>query len=515
MKRLKVGVIDLITNTTEGNWFQTNVMQPEFAAIMPQCVAVWAEELGCEVFYETFTGPEDLLGCMPGDLDILFISCFSRSSFLAYGVSAAYRRRGAVTVLGGPHARSFPEHSLGYFDYVCQLTDQELIKSLLKDFAPQRRGVLLNAAAQPKELPKVRQRARFIDVGINKGTRFFKVVPMIGSLGCPYTCSFCIDAPIPYNTLPYADLIDDLRFSKQRWGADVMVGWHDPNFGVRFKDYMGLIEESGTELHHIAESSMSLLGEENLKALRKNNFVAILPGIESWYEFNAKAGQTKRAGGMEKVARVAEHINQIQSYIFCVQANFVLGLDSDVGAEPWELTKRFLDLSPGAIPAYSIVTDFQNAPLSDSLKQEKRTTYVPYPLLDNNFAFNVKLKNYGPLEFYDRLIDLMEHSWSLKALARRFMANPHWLVKGLNLGRGFTEGKGRLRHHKIMRARLANDRDFLRFVAGDRELPPAFFFEAIRQQAGRYAELLPRELLTPAGFVASVKRPAESAGLPA
>jgi hypothetical protein len=53
--------------------------------------------------------------------------------------------------------------------------------------------------------------------------------------------------------------------------------------------------------------------------------------------------------GMNKVRQIAEHVNLILSYIPYVQTNSVLGLDADEGAEPFELTKRFLDLTPGAI----------------------------------------------------------------------------------------------------------------------------------------------------------------------
>jgi len=34
-------------------------------------------------------------------------------------------------------------------------------------------------------------------------TSLIQVVPMIGSLGCPYTCDFCIDATIPYQPLDF------------------------------------------------------------------------------------------------------------------------------------------------------------------------------------------------------------------------------------------------------------------------------------------------------------------------
>ena len=63
-----------------------------------------------------------------------------------------------------------------------------------------------------------------------------------------------------------------------------------------------------------------------------------------------------RNRGLDKVRHVSEHINLILQYIPFVQTNFILGLDSDEGAEPFELTKTFLDLTPGAYPAFSLCT---------------------------------------------------------------------------------------------------------------------------------------------------------------
>jgi len=57
---------------------------------------------------------------------------------------------------------------------------------------------------------------------------------MIGSLGCPYTCSFCIDSTVDYQPLSFQQLRDDLTFIQTKI-KNPILGWHDPNFGVRFE----------------------------------------------------------------------------------------------------------------------------------------------------------------------------------------------------------------------------------------------------------------------------------------
>src|SRR5262249_17895393 len=153
----------------------------------------------------------------------------------------------------------------------------------------------------------------------------------LGSLGCPYTCSFCIDAAVPYQPLDFDVLKQDLRFLLKQFRRPAVV-WHDPNFGVRFDDYLGAIEEAvpPDRIDFIAESSLSLLSEPHLRRLGKNGFKALLPGIESWFDLGNKA-KTGARRGQDKVRQVSEHVNLILRHVPYVQTNFVLGLDADAG----------------------------------------------------------------------------------------------------------------------------------------------------------------------------------------
>ena len=108
-------------------------MNANFASIMPQVLAVWCEEEGHDVTYVCYTGSGSLLTDLPLKSDLIFIGAFTEAAQTAYALSNLLRSHGAVTVLGGPHARCYPEDAVNYFDYVVGLTDKNIIQDILLD----------------------------------------------------------------------------------------------------------------------------------------------------------------------------------------------------------------------------------------------------------------------------------------------------------------------------------------------------------------------------------------------
>ncbi len=498
MRPLRVTIIDLVTKGPTNSLY-ARMMNQNLASIMPQVVAVWCEELGHKVRFICYTGREDLHQELVEETDIVFIGSFTRSALTAYAISNLFRSRGAVTVLGGPHARSYPQDSAQYFDYVLGFTDKPLIHDILTDCAPHRPvGQHLQAAKQPMELPGVRERWKFIEPTIDKAPAAnFKIVPMIGSMGCPYTCGFCVDAEVDYQPLSFDQISEDLKFLLTKLKRPI-VAWHDPNFGVRFEEYMNAIDTAipPNRIDFIAESTLSILTEPHLKRMQQNGFRAILPGVESWYDMGGKS-KTGRQVGEEKVKQVSDHINMILRYIPYIQVNFVLGLDSEEGAEPFELTKKFLDAAPGAFPAFSLLTAYgQSAPYNLTLQQDGRVLPVPFHFLDNNHAMNVKPQNYSWPEFYDHVIDISEHAFSWPMIAKRFMKNRGMIPKWYNFVRSVsTGGFGRINYHKKVRKQLDAKTGLRPFLEGDTTELPSFYHRKIRKKLGPLWEMLPSEAM--------------------
>jgi len=468
-------------------------MNANLASIMTQVIGVWCEEGGHDVTFVCYTGFENLIDELPHNVDLIFIGAFTEAAQTAYALSNLFRSRGAVTVLGGPHARCYPQDSIRYFDYVVGFTDKNVIHEILQDCSPhQPMGLHIAARQQPASLPGVRERWKFIEPTLRKAP-LIKVVPMLGSLGCPYTCSFCIDSVVPYQPLDFEVMKEDLSFLLRKFKRP-LVGWHDPNFGVRFDDYMNAIEEAAPpdSIDFIAESSLSLLSEPHVRRLKRNGFKALLPGIESWYDLGDKS-RTGRITGLDKVKQVSEQVNMIMRSIPYVQTNFVLGLDTDKGAEPFELTKKFVDMTPGAFPVYSLLSAFgQAAPLNLEFQRADRVLPFPFHFLDNNRAMNVKPKNYSWSEFYDHVIDLGKHTFSVRAIAKRLRSNNGMVPGWMNLVRAVSsEGFGRIKYNTKVRQRLETDLQFRNYFERETTELPKFYEDQAKKDLGPLWDWLP------------------------
>ena len=133
----KVGVMDIIHDAGPSistfAQLETQLVFKQYAAIMPQVVKVWCQRMGCDVSYATHFSQAPLLSQLPDDLDVVFVYCCTQEAHMAYALSRYYQKRGCLTVLGGPHAHSFPEDAERFFDVIVGACNEELIREILVD----------------------------------------------------------------------------------------------------------------------------------------------------------------------------------------------------------------------------------------------------------------------------------------------------------------------------------------------------------------------------------------------
>jgi len=152
-----------------------------------------------------------------------------------------------------------------------------------------------------------------------------------------------------------------------------------------------------------------------------------------------------------------------------------------------------VDKSPAAFPGYSLLTAFcEAAPLNLEYQRQNRLLPFPFHFLNNHLAMNLKPKNYEWVDFYDKVIDLTEYTFSKKAIYRRFMATPQFTPKWLNFLRAVSsEGYGRLKFYNSIRKNLKEDRQFRSFFEGQTTQLPPFYSRIIQHDLGSWWNWLP------------------------
>ena len=167
---------------------------------MPQSIAVWCRQLGHRV-HTGHWGQVDPLSLVPSDVDVILHQLLYSIQRVGLCDRYDFRKRKSLTVIGGPHARSFPTDCTRFFDIVVQNCDRQLIGEILRNrFDPPQVVSAHSPSSTSRQLRNGCLRSgslHFIEIGQPGGS----TRPMLSSLGCPYDCSFCIDWDTKYVTL--------------------------------------------------------------------------------------------------------------------------------------------------------------------------------------------------------------------------------------------------------------------------------------------------------------------------
>ena len=492
---MRVGVLEILRAERSRHWSHSayaHYFVKQYASVMPQAVSVWCRQMGHESFYATYYGQGDAKDLLPDDLDVVFISTYTQASALAYALAKLFRRDGALTVIGGPHSKSFPDDCRRFFDVVVLDCDKTLVEDILTQ-AP--KGETVTSGRQLKDLPTVEERMPEIEASIFSGGKPYisSTVPMLASIGCPYACDFCIDWSNPFTLLPLDRLEADLRFIFEKY-PKLKVSFHDPNFAVRFDEVFSVLEKipHGNRSYYIMESSLSILRTSRLEQLRSTGCLYVAPGVESWSAYSNKSGVGSKQADHVKLNQVVDHFQLIREYVPGMQANLMFGLDGDEGDRPAELTKEFMSRAPFVWPTINIPTPFGGTPMYDRYLDEGRIlTSMPFAFY---YAPHIvtTLKNYDPVTYYEHLVDMYSHMASPAVVMKRLITTPGYPLRVLHALR--SQGAWRIqREYKRILQVMKTDRDHRAFHEGRSKALPEYYHRKFEAALGPYAELLSRE----------------------
>jgi hypothetical protein len=174
----------------------------------------------------------------------------------------------------------------------------------------------------------------------------------------------------------------------------------------------------------------------------------------------------------------------------------VLGLDTDHGDEPFELTRTFVDRVPFVWPNINMLTPYGGTPMHSAMAREGRLLpAMPLALYCSPYLAFVP-RHYEPVAFYDRLIALLVHCVSMRMTARRLTARVSTALGLARLGqtvavrRDISEMRG-------VRDALRSDLKLRRFHEGRGADIPPLYLAQLRKRLGPLRDLLSAEDLRP------------------
>jgi hypothetical protein len=374
--------------------------------------------------------------------------------------------------------------------------DKALVDEILRGAFE--RGTTVTSHRTLTEIPSVEERLPDIRrASLTEGRPPLAAnVALLSSVGCPYTCGFCVDWNNPYASVPRERLEADLLFVSRNLPG-VFVSYHDPNFGVQFDQTLDAIESvpAGARNPYIMESSLSILKGPRLKRLKESNCFYVAPGVESWDDYSNKAGVGAQVG-WDKVARVVAHFREIHEYVPNLQANFIFGSDVDRGEEPVRMTQEFIRQVPYVWPTINIPVPFGRTPLYDSYRADGRIlSTLPFSFYYMPHLVTT-LKHYQPIDYYGKLIEIYASANSIGHLGRRLASTPDNSLRVLYVLRTLAL-QTTLSKLRRARARLQRDQDLLAYHNGDTQRLPTYYRRLYASRLGRYAELISEADSTP------------------
>lgn len=173
---MRVGIIAVFVDYHRRGNHHRGVLQPQIGPLIAALLPDWCE---VEIVNDTWDDPD--WSC---SYDLVFLSCLHSDFDRARQISHYFRRRGALTVLGGGMASSFPQMCRPYFDAVVIGDPEDTVAQVAADARAGRlQAVYRSSGYDAERVPT----PRMADVAHQQ------IFPLAveATRGCPYACDFC------------------------------------------------------------------------------------------------------------------------------------------------------------------------------------------------------------------------------------------------------------------------------------------------------------------------------------
>jgi len=293
--------------------------------------------------------------------DLVGITCNTPNAQHVYRMAAAFRARGRMVVLGGPHATLLPAEADQHADAVVIGEAEETWPQVLEDAA---RGVLQRRYAAERAplldaLPRPRR-------DLLAGRRLLGET-IIATRGCPHRCTYCNLRQIYFPEVrfrPVADIVAEVKSFRSPffafWDDHLFM---DPAYALSL--FEGLAETGKRWAAMVTPASTT--DERLLAAAAKAGCACLFLGIESF----SRESLLEANKGFNRPEDYGECVARIHRHKILVQAGIVFGFDGD-DATIFEKTLAETERIGIDGATVSILTPFPGSLLYQRLEREQR-----------------------------------------------------------------------------------------------------------------------------------------------
>lgn len=358
--------------------------------------------------------------------DLIGITCNTPNATHVYTLADAFRARGRMVVLGGPHPTLLPREGLAHADAVVIGEAETTWPRLLDDAA---RGALQPEyrAAEPPSLSHLPPPRRDLIVG-----RGLLANAVIATRGCPHRCSYCNLRQIYSPTLrfrPVEDVVAEIRGMR----SPLFAFWDDQLFmDGRYARRLFVGLEGLNRQWAAMVTQESACDEGLLAAAARAGCVCLFLGLESF----SPSSLEMVGKSFNVVESYAEVVARIHAHGITVQAGIVFGFDGDDEScfekTLAEATRLGLD---GA--TVSILTPFPGTSLFHGLRDAGRLLTRDWSYFNGKTAVTFRPLRMSPETLWNGYMRFRRQFFSRRCILERLERSGVRTVQSLALNWGY------------------------------------------------------------------------------
>ena len=393
------------------------------------------------------------------ECDVVGISCMTSNAYRGYRIADAFREKGKIVVMGGVHPSILPDEALAHANAVVIGEAEGVWEKILEDIESNNLQRIYHEPNPDLDryIPK--------DFSTLPKKRFYNLIPIQTTRGCPYNCDFCCVSDIfgkKIKEIPVKNIVKDIEASGSR-----NYIFLDDNIIAKQKYAKELFKALiPLKIRWVGQSSISFARDIELMELaKKSGCKGLFIGLESVVDTT-----NQKYKKLKSLEDTKESIKKILKMGIIIQASVIFGFDEDTH-EIFGQTIKFLRKNRISLASINALTPYPGTRLYKALKEEGRLLHEKWEYYDHHTVV-FQPKNMTPLELQIGKIKAKTAFSSIPSIVERIIGNLRTPVIYLAVNLGYrkharAEYKRLRQFESQMQPDSGNDMDLDIFIKGN------------------------------------------------